>query len=89
MNVMIIFGLIGYLMRKTGFDAAPLIFAYILCPLLEESFRRSLLISGGDLFIFFKRPISAIFLSITFLFILSSIFSSKKRTRLAEKLGEE
>jgi putative tricarboxylic transport membrane protein len=89
MNVMIIFGLIGYLMRKTGFDAAPLIFAYMLCPLLEEAFRRALLISSGDLFIFFKRPISAILLSLTFLFIISSIFSSKKRRRLAEKLGEE
>ena len=89
MNVMIIFGLIGYLMRKIGFEAAPLIFAYILCPLLEESFRRSLLISGGDLFIFFKRPISAILLSLTILFILSSIFSSKKRRKLTEKLGKE
>jgi putative tricarboxylic transport membrane protein len=89
MNVMIFFGLIGYLMRKTGFDAAPLIFAYMLCPLLEEAFRRALLISSGDLFIFFKRPISAILLSLTFLFIISSIFSSKKRRRLAEKLGEE
>jgi putative tricarboxylic transport membrane protein len=89
MNVMIIFGLIGYLMRKTGFDAAPLIFAYLLCPLLEETFRRSLLISSGDLFIFFKRPISTIILSLAFLFILSSIFSSKKRRRITEKSGDE
>jgi putative tricarboxylic transport membrane protein len=89
MNVMILFGLIGYLMKKTGFDAASLIFAYILGPLLEETFRRSLLISGGDLFILFKRPISAILLSLTFLFIVSSIFSSRKRRRLTEKLGEE
>ncbi|MDI7258817.1 MAG: tripartite tricarboxylate transporter permease [Thermodesulfobacteriota bacterium] len=88
-NVMIIFGLIGYLMRKTGFEAAPFIFAYVLCPIWEETFRRSLLLSGGDLLVFFKRPIPAILLSLAFIFILSSIFSSAKRRRLTEKLGEE
>ena len=88
-NVMVIFGLIGYLMKKTGFEAAPFIFAYVLCPIWEETFRRSLLLSGGDLLIFFKRPIPAILLFFAFLCILSSIFSSAKRRRLTEKLGEE
>ena len=41
-NIMIIFGLLGYLMRKTGFDLAPFILTYILCHFMEESFRQSL-----------------------------------------------
>ncbi len=80
-NLMIFFGLVGYLLRKTGFEPAPLIFAYILCPLWEESFRQSLLVSSGDLTIFLKRPISAILLSASLIFILSSIFSSMKRKK--------
>ena len=87
-NLMLFFGFIGYLLRKTGFEPAPLIFAYILGPLWEESFRQSLLVSGGDLAIFFKRPISAILLSLAIIFILSSIFSSRKRRKLLEKIGE-
>jgi putative tricarboxylic transport membrane protein len=87
--IMIFFGLIGYLMRKMKFEAAPLILAYVLCPIWEESFRRSLLISGGDLTVFFKRPIPAILFTIAFLFILSSIFSSAKRKKLLEHIGAE
>jgi len=86
-NVMIFFGFVGYLLRKTGFEPAPLIFAYILCPTWEESFRQSLLISSGDLTIFFKRPISAVLFSLAGVFILSSIFSSMKRKKLLEKIG--
>jgi putative tricarboxylic transport membrane protein len=37
LNVMVFFGLVGYLMKKTGFEPAPLVMAYILCPFLEDS----------------------------------------------------
>jgi len=84
-NLMLFFGLIGYLLRKTGFEPAPLIFAYILCPIWEESFRQSLLVSSGDLMIFFKRPISAILLVLAALFIFSSILSSAKGKKLLDR----
>ena len=87
-DLMIIFGLIGYLIRKTGFEPAPMIFAYILCPQIEESFRQSLLISGGSFTIFFARPISATLLLTALFFILASIFSSGKRRRLLERIEE-
>jgi putative tricarboxylic transport membrane protein len=85
-DLMIIFGLIGYLMRKTGFEPAPLIFAYILGSQIEESFRQSLLISGGDFNIFFVRPIATTLLILSFSLILASIFSSGKRRKLVEKI---
>jgi len=86
-NLMLFFGLIGYLLRKTGFEPAPLIFAYILCPVWEESFRQSLLVSSGDPMIFLKRPISAILLILAAFFIFSAIFSSAKRKKLIDRAG--
>jgi len=86
-NLMIFFGLIGYLMRKMDFEPAPLVFAYLLCPIWEESFRQSLIVSGGDLTVFFKRPISAVLISLAFFFILYSIFSFKKKDHIREALS--
>jgi len=91
LNVMIILGLIGYLMKKTGFEPAPLVMAYILCPFLEEAFRQSLIKSHGDPAIFFQRPISATILSLACLFIILNIFTGlkKKRKLLMEKIQQE
>ena len=90
-NVMIFFGLVGYLMKKTGFEPAPLVTAYILCPFLEEAFRQSLIKSHGDFSIFFRRPISATILAIAFLFVFMNIFSGikEKRKRFLEKIDED
>jgi len=63
LNVMIFFGFVGYLMKKTGFEPAPLVMAYILCPFLEEAFRQSLIKSHGDFAIFVTRPLSAAILA--------------------------
>ena len=59
MYIMIIFGIIGYLMRKYKYDAPPLVLAFVLSPMLEQSLRRSLLLSNGSPLIFLQRPISA------------------------------
>jgi len=64
-----IFGLVGYVMRKTGFPLAPLVIARILGPIVEPAFRRSMMFSGGDITIFFRRPISLAFLMIVFIIL--------------------
>lgn len=56
---MIAFGVFGYLARKAGFELASLALALILGPLLEASFRQSLVLSRGSGVIFLERPISA------------------------------
>lgn len=56
--VMIVFGMVGYLCRQNGYEGAPLILAFVLGPMFEVNFRRSLIMSGGDLSIFFTRPIA-------------------------------
>jgi putative tricarboxylic transport membrane protein len=72
--VMIFFGVVGWIMKKFGYEGAPLILAYVLGPMLENALRQSLLISGGSFLIFVSRPISAIALGIAFLLLLSNLF---------------
>jgi putative tricarboxylic transport membrane protein len=69
--IMIIFGVFGYLMRKFRYEAAPLIFGFILSSLIENKFRQSLLMSSGSFLIFFTRPIALVFMlvGITLFFI--------------------
>jgi putative tricarboxylic transport membrane protein len=59
MWIMFAFGIVGYLMRKLDFPAAPAVLALVLGPMVERSLRQSLTISHGDLSIFFTRPIAA------------------------------
>jgi putative tricarboxylic transport membrane protein len=57
--VAIAFGVLGYVMRKTGFEPGPLILAFILGGIIEASFRQSMLVSNGSLRIFVTRPVAA------------------------------
>jgi putative tricarboxylic transport membrane protein len=61
----IAFGLIGFVMKKHGWPAAPLILGFILGPMLEKNFRASLQMSAGSLEIFVTRPITVVFLVLT------------------------
>jgi putative tricarboxylic transport membrane protein len=67
--IMLIFGLIGYFMRKLGYPVAPMVLATILAQMLETSLGQSLLISQGSPLIFFTHPISAVFMALAFLSI--------------------
>jgi putative tricarboxylic transport membrane protein len=70
--VMLIFGIFGYVMRKLGYEMAPLVLALILGPMFESSMRQSLIIFDGNLMVFFTRPISATFLIVSMLLLLSN-----------------
>ncbi len=61
--LMTVFGVIGYLMKKYGYEAAPMIMAMILSPLMENNLRQSLALSHGSFSIFFTRPISAVLMT--------------------------
>ncbi|MDP9439395.1 MAG: tripartite tricarboxylate transporter permease, partial [Actinomycetota bacterium] len=80
MWVVLAFGLVGYVMRKTGFEPGPLVLAFVLGPVLERSFRQSLLISNGDPTIFFTRPISGTILAIAVLIVALSVFRYFRRS---------
>ena len=75
-------GIFGYFSRILGFPAAPLILGFVLGPMLEEHFRRSLLLSRGDFLVFVEHPVSATILSLTFVLLVWSIWSSARTHRL-------
>lgn len=82
--MLVIFGLLGYVMRKTDFPNAPLILAFVLGPLLERAIRRSLILSDGSPIIFFTRPWSLAFIIITVLLLLVPLFLKQKVADLVE-----
>jgi len=69
------FGLLGFWMGRHGFPSAPLLLGFVLGPLLEENFRRALLLSAGDMSTFVQRPVSLSFLLITLGLLVAAIWS--------------
>ncbi|WP_333828768.1 tripartite tricarboxylate transporter permease [Pararhodobacter sp.] len=61
--VLLAFGVLGYGMKRFWFDAAPLLLGFVLGPLLEEHFRRAMVVTGGSFASFIERPISATFVT--------------------------
>ncbi len=57
---MLLFGVLGYVLRKYQFPVAPLVLGIVLGDLMEKSLRRGLVLSDGDLLPFISRPISAV-----------------------------
>lgn len=86
--IMVIFGIFGYLMKKFKYEAAPLVFALVLCPILENAFRQSLMISYGSLTIFFTRPISLGFM-ITGIILFTLPIVTSVRKKMIERLPPE
>jgi len=79
--VMLVFGALGYLMRKVEFEVAPLLFAMIIGPLMETSLRQTLLQSRGNFIFFFTRPISATLIGIGLLLLFWQFLPMGKKRR--------
>jgi len=76
-----VFGLLGYLFVRLEMDAAPLMLGFILGPMLEENFRRALLISRGSFGAFFTRPISGTLLGLIGVFIVWQVVAFMRQSR--------
>lgn len=81
MWVVLAFGVIGWLMKKTGFEPGPLVLAFVLGPILERSFRQSMLLSDGSLGIFVQRPISGVLSALMVVFVIAGIVNQRRRRR--------
>jgi TctA family transporter len=68
-----VFGVMGAIFMALEFPIAPILLGFVLGPLVEENFRRALLLSRGDMMVFAERPISAFFLALCALLILLQI----------------
>ena len=91
-SLMIGFGIFGYLARKFQFEMAPLVLALVIGPMMENNLRLSLVISQGNPWIFIGHPISAAFIIISLVLLVSPwvpwIGTGRKKIR--EKVeGEE
>ncbi|HIF70422.1 MAG TPA: tripartite tricarboxylate transporter permease [Candidatus Lambdaproteobacteria bacterium] len=76
--LMLVFGVVGYLMRKLDYPMAPAVLAIVLGPLAEPALRQSLLISGGSFSIFFNRPIAGLIMVIALILLAMPAFKPLK-----------
>jgi putative tricarboxylic transport membrane protein len=86
--IMVIFGVIGYLFKKFEYEAAPLVLALVLGPMLEAALRRSLLLSAGNPLIFFTRPISGVLMLVAFFLLCYPLVPWLRKKRAVLPKGE-
>lgn len=79
LKIMLIFGVIGYIMRKFSFPLAALLIGFILEPIGEIAIRQSLTLSHGNPIIFINRPISAGFLVLAAIAVCALVIMNRKR----------
>ena len=70
----IVVGIIGYILLLLDFHPAPILLGFVLGPRFEENFRRAMLISRGDVLVFVKHPISAVFIGLCALLIVMQVY---------------
>ncbi len=80
--VSLLFGVIGYLMRKFGYPLAPVVLAVILSQQLEIALKQSLALSAGSYTIFFNRPIALAFMLLAFGVIARGLWIQYRSHRL-------
>jgi len=85
--IMMIFGVLGYLIRKFDLNNAAVVLALILGPIGEKGLRRSLALSDGHIGILFSTPVCWVLIILCILGILSPIFMNKMEANALEKAG--
>jgi putative tricarboxylic transport membrane protein len=86
--IALVFGVLGYFLDKMKYSAAPIVLGIILGNMIDENFRRALMVSSGSYSIFVTRPISAIFLVIIIFTIVRQIIKSRKQQALLSATEE-
>jgi putative tricarboxylic transport membrane protein len=88
--IMLVMGVVGYGLKKFGFDPAPLVLGLVIAPIFEMSLRQSLIMSDGNWTIFVARPIAAVLLGISAALLIASAFSALRASRdWRAKMAEE
>jgi TctA family transporter len=75
----IAFGIVGYGLRLLDLPPAPLILGFVLEPLMEQQFRRAMLLARGDFSTFVERPISAVIMVVSLALLLHAARGPLKR----------
>lgn len=77
--VALVFGVIGYFMRKYDYPAAPLVLGVVLGPMAEENLNRALLLSHNDWMVFIQSPISLAFLILSVVSIFLALYAIRPK----------
>jgi putative tricarboxylic transport membrane protein len=77
--IMLVMGALGYVLRKLGFETAPIVLGVVLAPMIELALRQSLAMSDGHYGIFFQRPIAATLLVVALVMITLSLRTFVRR----------
>lgn len=77
--LVVFFAILGFVMRVLAFPATPLLLGFVLGPMMEEHFRRAMLLSRGDFMTFLERPISGTVIALVVLVLAWSIWSTFRR----------
>jgi putative tricarboxylic transport membrane protein len=85
--ILMVSGGLGFILRRFAFDIAPLVMALLLGPIMEDTFRQSLMMSGGDIRIFFHSGISFILLGLSVLIIILEVLNYFRRQRPSAEAG--
>jgi TctA family transporter len=83
------FGLVGYIWAKLKCEGAPLLLGLVLGPMMEENFRRALLLARGDYTTFITRPLSATLLVLSLILVILVALPSVKKKREEAFVDEE
>jgi putative tricarboxylic transport membrane protein len=86
-----VFGIMGAVFMALEFPIAPILLGFVLGPLVEENFRRALLLSRGDMLVFVERPISAVFIGLCALLVLLQVgltLRARLKGRAKQPIGE-
>ena len=79
----LVIGIFGYITMRLGFEPAPLLLGFVLGPMVEENFRRALLLSRGDMSVFVSRPISGTFMALCAAQLLAGAYSRLRRKHVS------
>jgi len=79
------FGIVGAIFSALEFQVAPILLGYVLGPMVEEYFRRALLLSHGDPLVFLKHPISATFVAASGLLVMLQVLLNIRQKRMTRK----
>jgi putative tricarboxylic transport membrane protein len=92
-GVMVVFGLIGFILRQMDYPMAPLILGLILGDLLDKNLRRALTLGNGDLSLFFNGPINLILIGLILFVVVSRLpwvqshFMARRAAKIARRSG--
>jgi putative tricarboxylic transport membrane protein len=79
--VMLVFGILGFLAKKFGFEVGPLVLAFVLGDTMEQALRQSLIGSDGSFLVFFTRPIALVAMLTAGLLLLSNFVPFLRRKK--------